>query len=208
MTDAFDLGDRLPTLDAGPVCLRWLTDADVPALFAIFGDAEVTRYWGFDVLADLAAAATLLAEIHKGFRDRTLFQWGVEAEGRIVGTSTLASLDPVHRRAELGFALGRAFWGRGYMAAALPAVLAFAFGRLGLHRVYADADPRNTRSIRALERLGFVREGVLREHYLVRGEAQDGVVFGLLRLEWQAKSALDAGARRGSNRTDIPESPP
>jgi RimJ/RimL family protein N-acetyltransferase len=70
------------------------------------------------------------------------------------------------------------------MAAALPAVLAFAFGRLGLHRVFADTDPRNAPSIRALERLGFVREGVLREHYLVQGEPQDAVVYGLLRSEW------------------------
>jgi RimJ/RimL family protein N-acetyltransferase len=186
MTEAvFELGDRLPTLDAGRVRLRWLIKADVPGLFAIFGDPEVTRYWGFAVLPDQAAADGLLAAIHGHFRASTLFQWAVEAaDGQLVGTCTLAGLDRANRRAELGFALGRAFWGRGYMAAALPAVLAFAFGRLGLHRVFADADPRNAPSIRALERLGFVREGVLREHYLVQGEPQDAVVYGLLRSEW------------------------
>ncbi len=186
MTEAaFELGDHLPTLDAGRVRLRWLTDADVPALFAIFGDPEVTRYWGFAVLPDLAAAAALLADIHREFRAGTLFQWGVEAtDGPLVGTCTLARLDSANRRAELGFALGRAFWGRGYMAAVLPAVLEFAFGQLGLHRVFADTDPRNAPSIRALERLGFLREGVLREHYLVQGEPQDAVVYGLLRPEW------------------------
>jgi RimJ/RimL family protein N-acetyltransferase len=187
---AFDLGDRLPTLDAGPVRLRALTDADVPALLAVFGDPEVTRYWGFATLPDRQAAAALLAEIHRGFRAGTLLQWGVEAAGGpLVGTCTLAGLDPANRRAELGFALGRAFWGRGYMAAALPAVLAFAFGRLGLHRVFADADPRNAPSIRALERLGFRREGLLREHYLVQGEPQDAVVYGLLRPEWERAAA-------------------
>jgi len=194
MTEAgFELGDRLPTLDAGRVRLRWLTDADVPALFAIFGDAEVTRYWGFAALPDLAAAAALLADIHRGFRAGTLFQWGVEAPGGpLVGACTLARLDPANRRAELGFALGRAFWGRGYMTAALPAVLEFALGRLGLHRVFADTDPRNAPSIRVLERLGFLREGLLREHYLVQSEPQDAVVYGLLRSEWEA----DAGAFR------------
>jgi ribosomal-protein-alanine N-acetyltransferase len=125
MTEAvFELGDRLPTLDAGRVRLRRLTDADLPALFAIFGDPEVTRYWGFAVLPDLAAAAALLADIHREFRAGTLFQWGVEAAGGLlVGTCTLAGLDSANRRAGLGFALGRAFWGRGYIAAALPAVL-------------------------------------------------------------------------------------
>jgi RimJ/RimL family protein N-acetyltransferase len=181
----FELGDRLPTLDAGRVRLRWLTEADVPALFAIFGDPQVTRYWGFATLPDPVAAAELLNDIHREFRDGTLFQWGVEITGGpLVGTCTLARLDLTNRRAELGFALGRAFWGRGYMTAALPAVLAYAFGRLGLHRVCADTDPRNVRSIRALERLGFLREGVLREHYLVQGEPQDAVVYGLLRSEW------------------------
>jgi ribosomal-protein-alanine N-acetyltransferase len=186
MTEArSEFGDRLPTLDAGRVRLRWLTDADVPALFDIFGDPEVTRYWGFAVLPDLAAAAALLVDIHQQFRAGTLFQWGVEAAGgQLVGTCTLARLDPANRRAELGFALGRAFWGRGYMAAALPAVLEFAFGRLGLHRVFADTEPHNAPAIRALERLGFRREGLLREHYLVQGEPQDAVVYGLLRSEW------------------------
>ncbi|WP_439621661.1 GNAT family N-acetyltransferase [Gemmata sp.] len=193
----FDLGDRLPTLDAGRVRLRWLTDADVPALFAVFGDPAVTRYWGFGTLPDLPAAAALLADIRAGFRAGTLFQWGIEAGGAVVGTCTLAALDPANRRAELGFALGRVHWGRGHVAAALPAVLGFAFGRLGLHRVFADADPRNAPSIRHLEKLGFRREGVLRQHYRVAGEWQDGVVYGLLRSEWVADPEPNAAADRG-----------
>jgi ribosomal-protein-alanine N-acetyltransferase len=149
------------------------------------------------VLPDLTAAAALLADIHREFRAGTLFQWGVEAAGgQLVGTCTLARLESANRRAELGFALGRAFWGQGYIAAALPAVLEFAFGRLGLHRVFADTDPRNTPSIRALERIGFLREGLLREHYLVQGEPQDAVVFGLLRSEW-ARDAEPAAAAAG-----------
>ena len=197
MTEAaFKLGERLPTLDAGPVRLRWLTDADVSALFTVFGDPEVTRYWGFAVLPDLASAAALLADIHREFFAGTLFQWGMEATGGpLVGTCTLARLDPANRRAELGFALGRAFWGRGYIAAALPAVLGFAFDRLGLHRVFADTDPRNAPSIRTLERQGFRREGVLREHYLVQGEPQDAIVYGLLRSEWIRDAERSAADR-------------
>jgi RimJ/RimL family protein N-acetyltransferase len=182
----FDVGPILPTLDAGPVRLRWLTAGDVPGLFAIFGDPEVTRYWGHEALPNLAAAETLLADIHHLFRLRSLFQWGVEEVdgGELVGTCTLATLHRTHRRAELGFALGRSFWGRGYMRAALPVLLRFAFERLGLHRVAADVDPRNVPSIRLLEWLGFRREGYLREHYRVGGEIQDAVVYGLLRSEF------------------------
>jgi RimJ/RimL family protein N-acetyltransferase len=183
--EGFTFGTTLPTLAAGRLRLRWLTEADVPSLFAIFGDAEVTRYWGFAVLPDQTAAAALLADVHDHFRRRSLLQWGVELvqTGELIGTCTLAHLDSANRRAELGFALGRAHWGQGYMAEALRVLLRFAFVELRLHRVMADADPRNARSMRALERLGFRREGLLRQHYLVQGEAQDAVVYGLLRSE-------------------------
>jgi RimJ/RimL family protein N-acetyltransferase len=210
----FEPGQCLPILEAGRVRLRSLTDADIPALFGIFGEPEVTRYWGFAVLPDVAAAAVLLEQIHQGFRARTLFQWGVEATGGpLVGTCTLSQLDWTNRRAELGFALGRAFWGRGYMAAALPAVIEFTFGQLGLQRLSADVDPRNAPSIRALERLGFRREGVLREHYLVQGEPQDAIVYGLLRREWLGSAGPGGAANRSqpihteANRTSTAAGP-
>ncbi len=76
------------------------------------------------------------------------------------------------------------------MTAALPAVINFAFGELKLHRLCADVDPRNGPSIRVLERFGFCSEGLLREHYLVQGEAQDAVVYGLLRSEWTVRCAF------------------
>jgi RimJ/RimL family protein N-acetyltransferase len=54
-----------------------------------------------------------------------------------------------------------------------------------LHRVWADTDPRNESSMRVLERLGFRREGFLREHYFVQAEPQDAIVYGLLQSDWQ-----------------------
>jgi RimJ/RimL family protein N-acetyltransferase len=181
--------DRLPTIATERLLLRWLTPADVPALFAVFGDPVVCRYWSRPTLPDLAAAAALQEEIVGRFRERRLFQWGIaEREtGAVVGTCTLAALDATHRRAEIGYALARAAWGRGYVAEALPALVRFAFEELELHRIEADVDPRNDRSIRALEREGFVREGHLRERYHVQGEVQDAALYGLLRHEWAAR---------------------
>ena len=178
----------LPTLETERLTIRWMTAADVPALYEIFSDPLVTRYWSSPPLADRAAAAALLATIQELFRTRALFQWGIarREDDRVVGTCTLGSLNPTHRRAEIGYALGRAHWGQGLMAEALPPVLRFAFGELGLHRVEADVDPRNAPSIRTLERLGFRREGYLRERFEVAGEIQDSVVLGLLASEWRA----------------------
>ena len=183
----FNLGTVLPTLPGRRVRLRWLRDEDVPALWTIFGDPEVTRHWGHSTLPDLSAATALLQNIRQQFAWQRLFQWGVALldTDTVIGTSTLASLSHEHRRAVLGFALARSAWGKGYIDEALRVLLRFSFSEMGLHRLTADTDPRNERSIRTLERLGFRREGRLREHYLLHGERQDSILYGLLRSDWQ-----------------------
>jgi len=70
------------------------------------------------------------------------------------------------------------------MAEALPLLLDHAFSDLSLNRIEADVDPRNHRSLRLLERLGFEREGYQRERHLVGGERQDSVLLGLLSSTW------------------------
>ena len=178
-------GDRLPTLAGGRVRLRWLEEDDVDDLLRIFGNAEVMRYWSSPPLADRAAAVSLLAEIRELFARHTLYQWGVTLpdDGPVIGTCTLTSFHAESGRSEIGFALGREHWGRGYMSDALAALLDYAFGPLDLRRLEADVDPRNGPSLRLLERVGFRREGLLRERWITNGEVQDSLFFGLLRRE-------------------------
>lgn len=180
--------DRLPTLTAERLLLRWLTPEDAPALFTVFGDPEVCRYWSRPAMRDVTAAAELQREVARHFAARTLFQWGIveRAGGDVIGTATLAWLSAEHGRAGIGYAFARSVWGRGYATEAVAALVAFAFDSLGMRRLEADVDPRNDRSIRVLERLGFRREGVQRERYVLAGEVQDAVLYGLLRSERHA----------------------
>lgn len=178
----------LPTINANRVSLRWITEDDVDALYRIFSNTEVMRYWSTPPLTDRNAAVTLLHEIHDDFRAQSFFKWGVArlTDDTLIGTTTLFNLDSGNHRAEIGYCLDRAHWGNGYMNEALNALIAYAFEELDLHRIEADVDPRNTSSIRTVERLGFQREGYLRERWKVNGEIQDTVFFGLLRREWEA----------------------
>ncbi|MEM7354132.1 MAG: GNAT family protein [Acidobacteriota bacterium] len=186
-------GDHLPTLTAERVRLRWLTEDDVPALFDIFSNSDVARYWSSPVYESQEAAAKLLDEIHDYFRRRNLFQWGValNESDRVIGTCTLADVDADNLRAEIGFALHRDYWGGGYISEALTTLFHYAFEDLGLRRIEADVDPRNSPSIRTLERFGFQREGYLRERWQVAGEVQDSLFYGLLAREWRQTRAQD-----------------
>jgi RimJ/RimL family protein N-acetyltransferase len=177
---------RLPTLVTPRLRLRLPKHEDIDDLQAIFSDQEVMRYWSSPPLRGRPEAERLLDEIHANAEAGHGHQWGIERTDRpgIIGTCTLWRSYPVQPRAEVGFVLARAAWGRGYMHEALTALIHHAFGTLQLHRLEADVDPRNERSVRLLERLGFVREGVLRERWLVAGEVQDAVFYGLLAREW------------------------
>ncbi len=182
----------LPTINASRVSLRWISDQDVDALYRIFSHTEVMRYWSTPPLADRNAAVEPLHEIHDGFQRRTLLKWGIarSTDDALIGTATLFNLDFSNHRAEIGYGLDRAHWGNGYINEALQALLAYAFEELALHRIEADVDPRNTTSIRTVERLGFKQEGYLRERWQVNGEIQDSLFYGLLRPDWEAvKSA-------------------
>jgi len=179
-------GEQLPVLDGGGgLRLRPLADGDAGAVFELFGDPEVVRFMSVRRLASEGEARDFIAGIWDGFLSGTLYQWGIELERELVGTCTLAGIERQHRRAELGFAVLRRWWGRRVVSRALPPVIELAFEHLGLHRLEADADPRNEASLRVLERLGFRREGLLRERFFQEDEAQDAVVFGLLRREWR-----------------------
>lgn len=176
----------LPTLGTRRLILRPVRDGDSDALLALFGDAERMRFWGHGPLETAEDADDYVREIRAGAERGDLLQWVVapkDQDGRLIGTCTLASVDSTHRRAELGVALLAAVEREGYAEEAARATIRYAFEDLDLHRITADADPRNTRALTLLERLGFRREGLLREHYRQGGEWQDGVLFGLLRGE-------------------------
>jgi len=179
----------LPTINANRVSLRPITERDIDSLYNIFSDPEVMRYWSSPPIEDREAARRLLSDIQDMFQRRLYFQWGIarRTDDALIGTSTLFHVESNNHRAEIGYALCRAEWGRGYMQEALRALIGYAFSELRLHRIEADVDPRNMASIRTLERLGFEKEGYLRERWMVNGEVQDALFYGLLRREWEAE---------------------
>ncbi len=170
---------------------------DADALFAIYGDARVMRYWSRPPFARRGEAVRMLQAMSRGAKDGSWRSWVVtragDKAGGAIGVCSLFHFVESCRRAEIGYILARAQWGKGIMSEALAAVIAHAFGAppagLGLRRLEADADPRNAASIRLLTRLGFVREGTLRERWEVAGEISDAAFYGLLARDWRAAQA-------------------
>jgi ribosomal-protein-alanine N-acetyltransferase len=191
----------VPFLDPGPIesarlVVRLITEADPPALLPVNGDDEVTRFLPYATWRSEADAQAWYQRILglQAAGGTLQFVIADKASGELVGSCLLFRFDASANRAELGYVLGRAHWGRGLMREAVTALIDTAFGRMALRRLEAEVDPRNTASCQLLLRLGFTQEGLLRQRWVTKGEPKDVNAFGLLRHEWPPVAADPAKA--------------
>ena len=176
----------VPTLTGGRMRLRPLRNTDALDLFAVHSDARVMRYWSHPAWTEREQAVRRIEQLENDRATSEFYTWAVTQDGSdaLIGTVSLFAIQREQRRAELGYALASALWGRGYATEMLRPAIDFAFNTLDLERLEADIDPRNEASCRLVERVGFVREGLLRERWRVAGEVTDSAMYGLLRREY------------------------
>jgi [ribosomal protein S5]-alanine N-acetyltransferase len=185
-----------PTLRTARLRLRPFADADQDALFALQSNAAVLRYWDAPPWTDRARAERFVAACQRMADDGTGARLAIDrlADEAFIGWCSVTRWNPDYRSAALTYCLDDAAWGHGYATEAAGALLQWAFDTLDLNRVQAETDTRNAASARVLEKLGFLREGTLREDCVVNGEVSDSWVYGLIRRQWRPAASPDPGA--------------
>jgi RimJ/RimL family protein N-acetyltransferase len=182
--------------------LRPLSAADTDDLLAYRGRPDVCRYLPFEPMDEQVLTARLAGDL--GRREITAegqgLTLGVElaATRRLVGDVVLFFRSAKHAGGELGYVFHPDAAGHGYAAEACAAVLDLAFEKtdgLGLHRVIARMDARNTPSARLASRLGMRLEAHHRNSEMFKGEWSDLVVYAVLDHEWHARRSDPAPAR-------------
>jgi len=176
-------------IESERLLVRLAAESDLPALFDVNSNEEVTALLPYATWKSMADARAWLERM-QGIQATGLalqFVVVLKSTGLAIGTCLLFRFDEGSARAELGYVLGRVFWGQGLMREALEALIGCSFGTLGLRRLEAEVDTRNRSSARLLERLGFTKEGLLRQRWVAKGEAKDVEMFGLLRSDWASR---------------------
>jgi len=140
--------------------LRRLKLSDAQAVFSWAGDEDNTQYMSFVAHKDITETQKFLRSVKYG--DRT-FHWGIILEGKLIGTIGANILNPY--TAETGYILHRGYWGQGYTAEALKAVIHYLIADVGFNRVCAGHHPDNPNSGRVMQKAGMVYEGVARGFY-------------------------------------------
>lgn len=181
---------RVPTLTTARLALRELHVEDAQAIADGAGDRRVARYL-MQVPSPYPVSLarrwiTARGEWWDLGRGVTLAITRRTEPDVLLGTVSLRRYAR-DRRAELGYWLVAGAWGQGFATEACRAMLAFGFSDLELQRIYAQVLSGNQPSIRVLEKLGMIHEGVKRQHVTKDTALHDIVLYGLLRGEWERR---------------------
>lgn len=181
-------GGSFPLIETQRLQLRELRVEDAGALYRMFSDPDLMRYWGqpHSTIADTTA---MVDSIISSFRSRSGIEWAVTIKGSdvLIGKVCHHRLLKAHFRSEIGYILAKQHWGLGFATEAVGAIVAFGFDKMGLHSIEAQLDPANVRSANVLEGLGFVKEAHLRENFFVHGAFVDTAIYSLLQSSYRSR---------------------
>ncbi len=176
------------TIETHRLILRPFRVEDAPAMFRNWAhDSAVTEYLTWQPHVSEQATAELLAQWEKQTaEDPAYYQWAIELKsiGEPIGSISAMNVNEAVESAEIGWCIGKQWWGQGIMPEAGAAVFAYLFDEVGLNRIAARHDVRNSKSGRVMQKLGMTYEGTLRQAGRCNAGLVDEVVYSILKSEY------------------------
>ena len=154
-------------------------------LFSFWTDPEVSKFMNMESFTtqeeviDMIEFTNQLAAMNQSIR-YTIF---LKESNQMIGSCGFNYIDFENERAEIGYDLGKEYWGNGFAFEAVSALMSYWFHDLGLNRIEARVVPENLRSIRLLNNLGFHFEGILRQSEKSNGDFIDVMVYSRLKMD-------------------------
>lgn len=191
-----DIYTDLQPLKTERLLLRKVTADDVPDIFAYASDPDVARYVTWNAHKNTEETRDFVDRILARYAHAKLAPWGIviRQTGRLVGMCDFISWEPKHHRAEVGYVLSKAHWGRGYMTEAVSVLIDFGFKNMDLNRITARCYIPNIGSARVMEKCGLTFEGVQREVTFAKNAFHDLKLYAIIKRDWLAQQQKDTHA--------------
>lgn len=186
-----------PPLETERLKLIEITPNHVESIFKILSLDEVTRYYGTDTFRSIEEAKKLIDIFQKNFYEKRSMRWGIvlKENNKFIGTLGLNGLQHKNKKAEIGYEIHPSYWRKGYTSEAIKEVLRYSYQELGLNRIGAVVYLENEASSNLLEKLGFKKEGELRDYLFQNSSYHTINMFSLLKREWELLAAESMGAQ-------------
>lgn len=179
-----------PTLETERLILRPFVMTDAPEVQQLAGDREIaSTTLNIPHPYEDGMAEQWIATHQERFESGDLVNFAIVLKqgNRLIGAIGL-NITPAHSRAELGYWIGKEYWGKGYATEAAAAVLRYGFDVLGLHRIFARHLTRNPASGRVMQKIGMQYEGRMRGHLKKWDAFEDIETYGILQGEQKQPS--------------------
>lgn len=150
-------------------------------------DPEVTKFLTWSAYKSVDTAYEIMDIWTKQYSDNNFYQWAIELKelGEPIGSISVVNFDDRVDMVEIGFCIGKPWWGQGIMTEAFQAVIDFLFGEVGVLRIEAGHDPNNPASGAVQRKCGLKYEGTLRRSIRSNQGITDKVVLAILKEEWK-----------------------
>lgn len=180
-----DIFQTFPVLQTERLELIEIKQRHLSDLFKIFGDRQVTKYYNIVALKEEKEAQKLIDWFEKRFKDKLGIRWGIALKNNdnIIGTIGYNTFTKDHR-ANIGYDLQKTYWNQGFTKEALMEVIKFGFEYLGINRIEAEVMPGNIYSEKALKKLRFKKEGILRDWLYWNEKHYDMIMYSLLKRDF------------------------
>lgn len=177
---------EFPEIETERLILRAIMPEDVESIFDIFSKEEIMKYYGMYPIETTEQAEKLIHNLNCCFEKNIGIRWAIvlKKDNKLIGTCGYHNWNKPHSRAEIGYELSDDYWGQGFMKEVLKAVIPFGFDNMDLNRIEALVYPENTSSNMLLKKIGFEKEGLLKEYTYFRDKYQDLIMFSLLKKKW------------------------
>ncbi|MBW2979183.1 N-acetyltransferase [Candidatus Woesearchaeota archaeon] len=167
--------------------LRKLKLSDASDIYKNLQDREMVK-WTLNIPWPYKRkdAIKFIRKTHYEMKKKSGYTFGIVLKeiNKVIGVVSLIHINQKDKNAELGYWLGKKYWGKGLMTEAVKLMLKFAFEKLKLHRVYAGVFEENIASRRVLEKTGFKLEGVMRECRYKYNQWHNELRFSILKQEY------------------------
>lgn len=178
--------DSIPRLETDRLMLRAVFPDDAEAIFALFSDPLVTEMHELEPVANPQAALELISKFTSWFQHDQAVRWGIidKETGELIGTCCFDTFHPKYQSVNLGYNIRSDHWSKGYATEAVQAIIEFAFenGIVGpVNRIQAITVPANIASEKVLEKLGFEKEGLMRQYGYWKGQFHDMNLYSMLK---------------------------
>lgn len=165
--------------------LRKMNVADSPHLYKIWSDPDVTKFMNIESFIHENQVIEMIEFLDELAQDQQAIRYTIieRQSNEIIGSCGFNLIDFESEKAEIGYDIAKAYWGKGYAPESINALLDYAFQTLGLNRIEAKVEPENANSIKVLHKLNFTFEGTLRQYEKAKENFIDINMYARLRTD-------------------------